>query len=272
MKTIFLLLSFLIISINIILGQGVAENWDTYIASYENNKIGTTLLRMDLKEIAPLKDFSYVLVTGVTYEGDKNGMPDNQTLLTLYEIEEDVVKIIKSQFGGIYAGSFMCNNERLTYSYLKSNQGVKESLNKLYDTKYIKYKKYINLKEDPEWKYYSEFLYPNDNIINYNEDQKVVMSLEKNGDNLTKARRIDHWAYFDLEIDTRKFEVEIQKQGYKTEELSKDGKDTHSYKIQFWKEGFVDLKSINKVTVELRTMVKIYNGVYDGWETVVLKN
>lgn len=254
------------------MAQSERESWDSYLATYENKKPGSTVVRMDLVKNAPINDYKFVLVSGVTYKSDNvDGFPDDKTLAIVQQIGDELEKLIHSKFNGIYVGSFMHNFERLEYYYLSDNTNVKEVIKSFYDTKYPQFKSYINIKDDSKWTYYKNFLYPNEDILNYMGDQKVVDNLIKNGDDLTKSRRVDHWAFFDSKEYALKFKIEIEKIGYKIEEIKKEKGSNKSYKVNFWKDEFVDLTSINQITSNLRSISKKNNGKYDGWETFIIK-
>lgn len=250
--------------------QNNSESWDTYIARYENQKAGTTVVRMDLINKLPIKDYSTILVTGVTYESnDASGFPDDKTLNTVQKIEDDLVKYITEKYKSIYVGSFMHDFKRYGYFYLKDSSSVRNDLDTFYKKNYPNFKNYINLKDDSNWEYYTDFLYPNEDIRNYLSDEKVVNNLIKNGDNLKESRRVDHWSYFNTKQNAEKFKVEIEKFGYKIEEIKKN---KNSFKVQFWKDEFVNLDSIYKITTNLRAISTSFQGEYDGWETFVIKN
>jgi uncharacterized protein (TIGR01619 family) len=247
------------------------EIWDNYMASYEN-KPGSVVVRMDLVSSAPLKEYKYVLVTGTTYESkDSEGLPDNITLLFVQKIGNELQQILMNKYENIYVGSLTYNFERLEYFYVKDTIGLRQTLNKFYESKYLKIKKYVNLKIDSDWKYYKEFLYPNENILNYMADNKVVMSLVENGDKLNKSRKVDHFSYFKSQREAQEFRIEIEKEGYNIEIVGKNDIGDYPYKVLFWKNQFVDLEHINQVTTNLKEIAKKYNGEYDGWETVVVK-
>ncbi len=272
MKPIYLITTLLILLQNVLMAQNEKESWDSYLASYENKKPGSTVVRMDLINNVPIKEYKFILISGVTYKSDDtDGFPDNKTLEIIQQIGDELGKYIHSKFNGIYVGSFMHNFERLEYFYLKDNTNVKEIVTSFYDTKYPQFKSYVNIKDDSQWTYYKDFLYPNEDIQNYMGDQKVVDNLTKNGDDLTKSRRVDHWVYIDSKQNAETFKIEVEKLGYKIEEIKKDKENRNSYKVNFWKDEFVDLGSINQITSNLRVICKKYNGVYDGWETFVIK-
>lgn len=246
------------------------ERWESYMATYDNGKPGTVTVRMDLIEISPIKDFPFVLVSGVDYAmGDSSGLPDKMVLETLYEHSDALIQFVTTEFKAIYVGSFMHNGRRVEYFYLSSDKGVETSVTNFWDARKV-VNPYIKTAEDKSWEYYKKFLYPNEDTQNYMGDEKVVFNLREAGDKLTEPRRVDHWAYFKSEQDMKRFRNEVVKLGYKVEKTQQN-KKANDFIVQFWNNAKVDLETIHPVTSALRKLAAKHNGEYDGWETFVVK-
>ncbi len=272
MKKIIIVLLFgtLLVS-NHVVSQTQTEHWESYIASYEGEKPGSTTVRMDLIKSAPISGYNYVLVTGITYKSEReDGFPKgDETFKLLHKIGNGLESILNKNVENVFVGSFMHDFERLEYFYLKSNKGVKEKIEQFYKANYPDKEYYLNIKEDKNWEYYIKFLYPNEETINYMEDQKVLSALKNAGDNLTKARRIDHWVYFSSKASMLSFKKEVLKQGFKIESSGKTEEGAIPYRLRFYRIDYVDIDSIYPITSSLRKMAVKHNGDYDGWETSV---
>jgi uncharacterized protein (TIGR01619 family) len=248
------------------------ENWDTYIANYENDLPGSTVLRMDLIDVAPIKDYPFVLITGLTYESSREDVfPDKTTLETLYKVEDDLIAFLNKKIKYLYVGSFTHNHERLLYFYLKSDKNLQKELENFYTSKYPKREYQIQIEEDKNWEYYTEFLYPNEATRDYMSDLAVIESLEKNGDNLQQVRKIDHWIYFSTEQDLKAFEIEVKQLGFETGDTEKVEDSEMPFQIQIWHEDKADITTINTATSKIKNLAKQHNGDYDGWECIVVK-
>lgn len=251
--------------------QQTQESWDTYTSAYEDGIPGSVTLRMDLIDEVPLKDLTALVITGLTYSTDReDGFPDAETLQELYQIEDELVQIIDQEYQGLIVGSFMHNHQRLEYFYLNNPAGLKERLKEFYKTNYPDRQYYIALKEDAEWQYYREFLYPNREIQNYMADQAVIRRLMEAGDNLLYARRVDHWIYLPDNKELKALRMEVESMHFQVE--SKD-KITGSlpYELHISRVDKVDFESIHQVTSVLRKLAIEHRGRYDGWETNVIK-
>jgi uncharacterized protein (TIGR01619 family) len=267
MKKLFLVLS--IFTISLMNSQTKIESWETYLATYDN-KPGSTTVRMDLISSAPINEFQFVLVTGIKYESEReDGFPEKQTFNKLYKVADEIINLLNQNCKNIIVGSFTYNYERLEYFYLESEEGIKKKIQEFYQKNYPNEKFYINLKKDADWKYYKEFLYPNEETINYIADQKVVSQLIKAGDKLTKERRVDHWIYFSKKKELKEFEKDVKKLNFVIESKDNNGSSERPFKIRIWKIHKVDINSVNLVSIKLRKLAKKYDGDYDGWETSV---
>ncbi|WP_027065661.1 DUF695 domain-containing protein [Maribacter sp. Hel_I_7] len=251
--------------------QNTQESWDAYMAAYEDGKIGSTTLRMDLIDNVPIEGFNYVLVTGLTYEtANENGLPENETFATLHKVADQLMEIIDKETEFITVGSFMYNKERLEYFYLKEPKELASVIENFYKLNYPDYKFYVNIKEDKDWSYYRDFLYPNEETLNYMADQSVLRSLEQTGDKLTKARRVNHWFYFSTEEAMKQCESELVAANFAVNSSGINSQSDLPYELQMYRVDHVDIDTIFPITSQLRITAKKFGGEYDGWETIVV--
>ena len=253
-------------------GQSEVENWESYIAAYEENKPGSTTVRMDIIDKTPFKEYQYVLITGIKYESNReDGFPENETFKLLHAVGDELIELINENSENIFVGSFMFDFQRQEYFYIQSDNGIETKLQEFYNSKYPNNEHFIFIEEDKNWSYYREFLYPSDEIKEYLGDQGVVQALIYAGDDLSKARRVDHWTYFDSKSKMRMFQAEVKKLGFIIQNATKIKSATKPYVVQFYREDKVDIDSIYAITSNLRKLAISYEGEYDGWETFVIE-
>lgn len=247
------------------------ENWDVYMAQYEQ-KPGSIVLDMGLKQVAPIKSLPFVVITGVSFRScDSIGMPTKREFTNLYKIADSVKNLIDRLSTNKLVGSFTYLCQRLDYFYVSDTTGIQQQLLNLYKIKFASYIPYINIREEKDWKSYLSFLYPNDATLEFMQNQKVVTALLKGGDKLTIARPVDHWLYFKSEMDRNCFITYATQKKFKIAGKEKTTDIKMPYKLHLLRTDKVDVASISKVTVELRKQAKKCNGEYDGWETIVIK-
>jgi len=247
------------------------ENWDVYLAQYEKGP-GSTLLDMSLKQVAPIKNLPYVLVTGVKMIGCvRDGLPSKEEFEIFYKVSDSVKLYIDKKVINKQAGTFTYQCERLDYYYIADTAGIRDELARLYKKYFANYEPYISIKPDDKWEAYLDFLYPGEEIQEYMKNQKVVLQLQKSGDQLTKERQVDHWLYFKSEKDRDCFILYAQQKKFKIENKEKRNDFKNPYSLRISRTDKVDIPSITKVTLELNKEAANCGGDYDGWETFVIK-
>lgn len=244
------------------------ESWDTYLASYESGFSGTTALRMDLIERVPIKEFSNVLVTGVSYFSErKDRFPENFDVL--YQIEDQLKSHLLCQYNLVFVGTFTHNLERLQYYYLADTANLEEFVKKFYAENFPDHKYYINIKEDKDWRYYKEFLYPNPEILERMSDSKVISNLVSQGDPLKKSRPISYWIEFTSETTRELFEQEIKEQGFDVQNKYYS-EEENLFVIVIVRTDIPNTELIELMSKKIGKIASKYGGNYNGWETIVI--
>jgi hypothetical protein len=148
-------------------GQKTSGQWDSYLAYYEQGNIGATTLRMDLVGQAPIEKLPYALVAAISYKTSrKDGLPESETLKALYQTGSDLKAFISKETETVLAGTFMYANERLLYFYVQDFNGLDQKIAASLAKKYPDLEYYLTIKEDKQWLYYRDFLYPNEQTLN----------------------------------------------------------------------------------------------------------
>jgi hypothetical protein len=247
------------------------EQWDVYLAQYEKG-VGSTVLNMSLKQLAPMKQFPYLLTTGVKLINcSPEGLPVKDELDVLYQISDRIKALVDSISINKLAGTFSYQCERIDYYYLSDTNEVRKSLEAAYKNYFPNYKYSIKISNDQNWEGYLTFLYPNEETYEYMSNEKVIGNLTKEGDDLSKPRQVDHWLYFKTEADRNKFILYATKEKFKIEKKDYYKDSKLPYRLQISRTDKVDINSISTITIALRKKALEYNGKYDGWETFVIK-
>jgi len=123
--------------------------------------------------------------------------------------------------------------------------------------------------EDKEWLGYLEFLYPDDFLIQTMINGRVVSQLEQEGDDVTKKRKVTHFAGFSSESNRKEFRSFIEGKGFFVSEQYYDKKEVLPYYLIFYRRDPVEILLISEITLLLAREAQDYYGSYDGWETEV---
>ncbi|WP_412973190.1 DUF695 domain-containing protein [Glaciecola sp. MF2-115] len=143
------------------------EQWWSYLSGQES---GPSSTRVDLSfnKLAPVSDYPFVVVTGITYEKQNaEGLPSPSQVDSLNAFQESLVAYLESKIPIKYAGTFTYQNEQLHYIYVQNKEKAEQAINSFYSTSCQGCKPCINVKLDPEWAGYKNFLYPSKQIIEY---------------------------------------------------------------------------------------------------------
>lgn len=128
---------------------------------------------------------------------------------------------------------------------------------------------YLDVRPDPDWGYYREFLLPDAERRQWMGDRRITDLLRDEGDTLNTPRRVDHWAYFPTAEAAAGYTAEAKTIGFACEGAIEE--DEHaSFRTQLYRDDSVELDHIHGVVVELSDLADRHGGYYDGWETYVL--
>lgn len=246
------------------------DNWDAYMAQYPKGP-GSTLVNLSAKNSAPDKNLKFVLITGVTFKDCVDGLPTKEEFDKLYVISDSVKSIVDKLKVNKSVGTFTYQCQRLDYYYLADTSGLRGQLIELYKKYIPAYVPYINIKTDNNWEAYLTFLYPNEDILDHMQNEKVVIQLKNAGDDGKKERQVDHWLYFATESDRKCMFGFLGEAKFIVESLDKTDYTGYPYSLHISRVDKADINSISRVTKALRAQVKKCNGVYDGWESPVAK-
>lgn len=246
------------------------DNWDVYMAQYEKGP-ASIVLNMSLKQSAPREGFPYILIAAVTFKDcNKDGLPTEGQFAELYAISDSIKVMIDRKLKNILAGTFTYQCERSDYYYITDTSNIREALMKVNTKIFNKLAIRIRIKEDKNWDAYLKFLYPNEEILEYMSDSKVVQALAAKGDKLEKARKVDHWIYFYNEQDRDCFLNYVKNNKFTIEAKTKTDNNVKPYALKISRDDKVSLSDISQITRDLRQHAKKCNGDYDGWETFVI--
>lgn len=245
-------------------------SWSVYLANYENG-IGSTYLRMDLKKEAPINSFDYLVIFTSNYEGSEDGMPDNEQLSTLYSIQDSLITTFDKQHPKhYYVGSFMHDNTRSEYFYVKDTLTVRPMITNLMKKGFKNASYNVKIQNDDAWKCYLDFMYPSEEMQHYMADRDVVMRMQDLGDNSAIPRKVEHWLFFKSKEASDAFMKELNTEF----EISFEGASKNKafpYELRIWNTANVILEQINATTTKLRILAEKHQGEYDGWETTIVK-
>lgn len=227
-----------------------------------------------LEEIASLSGLARLhLLTLRMLEADTHGMGGGAEADALFAIEDPVIGGAKDA-GMRYLGRLRTRGTwQLAFMGGEEHAGTLDALAALatrdgerdYD---------VEVRDDPEWSHYREFLYPDAERMQWIQDRRVVEALQGHGDSLEAPRRVQHWVYLP-DAEARAFLMaDAREAGFEAAELESPGEggeggDSGQFGCVLARVDSVLLDEIHEVVMWLCALAEQHGGSYDGWETSV---
>ncbi len=240
------------------------EHWDTYLAKF-GEKPGSVLVDMGLIDAAGDKRYPFLVVTGPQAQNcDKKGMPDNNEISTLEEILEATNNFLTGVTAKVLTGTFTHNCKRLNYYYVKDTAGIRNALMRMYSRGYKNYNYAINIKSDPEWNTYRTFLYPNEETLNWMENNRVMTKMLQEGDSLVGQRELKFYLSFDSVADVKAFTAFAETKGFAPVVIDPPF-NKGSLGVVLTTPGYVKMETINPLTELLKKEATKHHGFFKTW-------
>lgn len=248
------------------------EDWDFYFSNIDDN-LASIFVDLGLNTVAPMKDKPNVVwISFKMISPMEDGLSSREEYDILCDIEDTLVTQITSKYNSIYIGRLTSKGYRDLYFYFGDTVLYDKTISEVM-VAFPKYEYDFGSKEDKKWTGYFDFLYPSPLQMQTIQNRRVIYQLEKNGDDLTKAREVDHWIYFKTEKDIETYLEKISTDGFN---LVEKGYNKEIDETPFWlhisRIDHVDQNSVDNYVIYLWELANELNADYDGWETSIEKN
>lgn len=241
----------------------VDQDWGNYFCHVES-KPASIRLNLALKHLAPIDKYVYrIWFSVLLLNPDENGFTTREEFSTICQIEDDLWDVLQPK-GAIMAGTLKTDGTFDMYCYVQNNEDYELLINKVMQ-KYPNYKYATETEEDSEWSTYFNFLYPSDYEYQAIQNQRVIMNLDKHGNNSEKERKVDHWLYFASEDGRELFIKEVEAIGYQVSGKENLDEKENPYQLHIVRSDNTVWQNVNEYVWELITLAEPHNGIYDGW-------
>ena len=248
------------------------EDWNVYLCRVEDKPasivLDLALINRPLDQVKTELTWLEVLINEPT-EGGFANLTEEENYL--YNLEDELVKEIKSQLDGIYVGRLTSAGTRTFYFYTSKDTAYKNIFQEIM-ANYPQHNFRYGNQADEEWKIYREFLYPDEFSLQSISNRVLIEKLQEHGDTLEKSRRVDHWIYFKNIDDRTEYIQKVKEKSFTVEKIeNEESSNSYQYMLQIWREDKVDYNSMDDVAYYLLELALKYDADYDGWETSVIK-
>lgn len=247
-------------------------DWDFYLCNV-NDKIASIIVDLGLHNIAPLTDKPNLVWISLKMNNPReDGLSSDEESKALAAVEDALVEKVASKHNAIYVGRITSAGYRDLFIYFGDTTNYDQTILEVM-TAFPTYRFDCGAKEDKAWNNYFDLLYPTPEQFQCMQNRRVVYQLEQSGDDLTKAREVDHWIYFKTATDREAFLQKISGNGFTI--VDKDyinDLDERPYRLHIKRIDKVDQESVDEYVIYLWKIANATHGDYDGWETAVKKD
>ncbi len=196
------------------------------------------------------------------------GMPSEDEFERLAEMEEQLAGALEASGDAVFVATMMMGDERTAYFFSKKAGATVAAAEKVI-AGWKGHKATCGTTEDADGEVFIENVCPTAAEIRWNGDISVIEQLRENGDDPTRAREIQHFAYFEDSEAAEEFVEwcnDNEFEGASTEE-GEDGE----YLVSFTHVGRPEIDEIFDRTAAADEAASELGGMYDGWETEIVR-
>ena len=248
----------------------IEDDWDFYPCEVDNNPASMSL-NLAIARHLPLPESPTLLWIGLQMlEAGDHGRGIEPDVKQLFEAEDRIVPAAKDA-GMIHVGRLRnAGDWQLTFYGRPEHEAMLDDMATAgiagpargYRT---------GAKEDPDWDYYRDFMYPDAERHQWIMDRRVVDQLREQGDALGTKRPIDHYIDFPPDADLTSFLAAVDDQGFSLQSTtpSEDGK---TVSVQLVRDDALADMAIHYVVMLLVELAVPAGGDYNGWGSPITKS
>lgn len=249
------------------------EDWTAYLSTVDNNQVGSILVDLGLKSVAPVATHPDLLRVDVGLKfPSENGLPEQREFPTLNNIDERLSTDLSGKVGAIYAGHLYLGGRMYLFYYLSDKVGFESEVAAAMRS-FPEYSYVLEHKKEEGWQTYIEFLYPQPIQLQSIRNRKTIAYLEAQGDKLEKEREVTHWIYFSSPQARELFISRIKDKGFATDSQEQikaiDGKP---FLLRISRVDKLTPAAADDYILDLWKIADDCGGEYDGWETSIVKD
>lgn len=164
-----------------------------------------------------------------------------------------------------YVGSRVVDGWSELYFYSRDSKSLNAKVSSILSS--LEYPYEANVVKDAKWDFYNYNLYPSEMQLHHIQSQNIIDLLEEEGDDLSVARPVEHYVYFDTPTQKDRYIKNLALEGftYKDEIASEDFENG----VAIVKVHDVLPQTVEKIVEDVCESLKKDHGYYEGWSTTL---
>jgi regulator of RNase E activity RraB len=245
------------------------QDWTSYFFNADDHPV-SVFVNLGIRADVPIPSNPWRLGVQVSLQNPRpDGLTTSEEAPTLFLIEDALNHQIARQCGAITPGRITTRGTRQFWYYAKTNENFRTAVG-IAMKGFPGYRFQVAEKQDPEWEYYLNVLYPSREALERIKNRDLLEVLTKQGDILALPREVQHWIYFPSEESRTLFEHEASNVGFRIgHECKSDVQGDSTFGLTVFRTQPIEQERIDETVLELLRLAKRFGGEYDGWETPI---
>jgi len=255
--------------------------WNTYLAR-ANGAVHSFVLDMGAAAHAPIETHPLRVQVRVKLQRPRpDGLRDATELDAMGKVEDAIVQRFQEKLDALYVGRYVGAGYTTFVFYLPTLLGeLRAHVTRLDLARAISdfgpYEPQWLSEDDPGWRFYSEFLYPDETSRESMLNRDQLRQRVEAGDRLEIPRLIDHFAYFTSSEAADAASRALEAAGFSVDPVAPPNVDANGPSREKWGVQFHRVEPLthgrpDAFCAEIRSLLKPLDGEYDGWGGVVVR-
>ena len=253
----------LVFSTHVGFTQKLLHDWENYVTAIRDKPVSINV-DLGIQPFVPLTDMPFVMIVRLKLqESDDNGMPSQDEVMVLNDLEEKLVDQLSRGQGALYVGRFTQRGIREYYFYTSDTLGYQQRMGNAFVT-FPSYQWLAQSKRDEAWQNYLSVLYPSamDKLL---IDSRRQLDLYFKDHTSSTKKNVLYYFEFPDDVSCKAF---LQTKGFSKYTVNQYTRKSGGKGISLM---FSSIESIDRKWMEATMPVlfsesKKHGGLYKGWE------
>lgn len=226
----------------------------------EDGKMVKIEVVLDAKEYQGLNPWLFsVFIKYDSFNDSDDGIDE------FFETKEALIIALKHQHEAHFVGNRLIDDWSELYFYAPNSKGLEQTVVKILKSSGYVYES--SVVKDAKWEFFDFNIFPTDLEICIMQSNKIVELLEEEGDDLSIAREVEHYASFDTPTQKDRFINRALDAGF----IFKDDISSEEFEhgVALTKEHSLTEEELICVIAEIFALVEEERGEYELWSTTL---